>query len=335
MIRKLCLLGCVSCLIFVVGIGADIKQALAESSVIVGGSLVTQAPLHPSVASDSNLVPASLVQLSTQFTTVLWVELEPGLLHVLRRQKSTGHWRTILTRPVSIGKAGSGKQLEGDNKTPIGIYSVHDFIHDEKLMDLYGVGAFPLNYPNKWDRLLGRTGSGIWLHGLPKSVRTRPRLDSEGCVVIDNKTLEWMSAYIEPERTRIVLGSKMHWLKAENHQSHRQRLNSRLHDWLAAWSSLDMDGYLEFYHPEFNDGQKDLAEWASYKRQLNGVKSWAKVTAQDVNMFAYPGEGDLVAMEYLQRYNSSNYKHFGRKVLFWRRSINGQWQIVSEYSGQL
>tara|TARA_B100001093_G_scaffold6718_1_gene6704 strand:- start:395 stop:1372 length:978 start_codon:yes stop_codon:yes gene_type:complete len=324
-----------SCLICVVGIGADIKTVLGESSVIVSGSLATQAPLRGSVALDSNLVPASLLQLSTQFTTVLWVELEHGLLHVLRRQKSTGHWRTILTRPVSIGKAGSGKQLEGDNKTPIGIYSVHDFIGDEKLMDFYGLGAFPLNYPNKWDRLLGRTGSGIWLHGLPKSVRTRPRLDSEGCVVIDNKTLEWMSAYIEPERTRIVLGPKMRWLKVENNQRRRQQLNSRLHDWLAAWSNLDMDGYLEFYHPEFNDGQKDLAEWASYKRRLNRVKSWAKVTAQEVNMFAYPGEGDLVAMEYLQRYNSSNYEHFGRKVLFWRRGINGQWQIVSEHSGQL
>ena len=30
-----------------------------------------------------------------------------------------------------------------------------------------GDGAFPLNYPNEWDRRLNKTGSGIWLHGTP------------------------------------------------------------------------------------------------------------------------------------------------------------------------
>lgn len=322
-----------SCLIYVAGAGSYIKPTLAASTLAFDGP-VAIAPVASAV-THSNPVPASLLQVSSQFSYVLWVELERGLLHVLRRQQNSDRWRSVVSRPVSIGKAGSGKQLEGDNKTPIGIYSVHDFIGDDELVDFYGVGAFPLNYPNKWDRLLGRTGSGIWLHGLPKSVRTRPRLDSEGCVVLDNKTLDWMSAYIEPERTRVVLGSKMRWSSIEQNQLLRDQLNKRLHDWLDAWSKLDLDAYLDFYHPEFNNGQKDLAEWAHYKRRVNRSKTWINVSAQDVNFFVYPGEKELVVLEYLQRYNSSNFEHTGRKVLFWRRGINGQWQIVYEGSGPL
>jgi len=322
-----------SCLIYVSGTGLCIKQTLAASTSAGNADKDPIATANP--FADSKLVPASLLQVSARFSSVLWVELEAGRLHVLRRQKNSGRWQSVVSRPVSIGKAGSGKQLEGDNKTPIGIYSVHDFIGDDELMDFYGVGAFPLNYPNKWDRLLGRTGSGIWLHGLPKSVRTRPRLDSEGCVVIDNKTLDWMTAYIEPERTRVVLGPKMGWSSVEKNQLLRDQLNKRFHGWLDAWSKLDSDAYLDFYHPEFSNGNKDLAEWTYYKRRVNRSKTWINVSAQDVNFFVYPGEKELVVLEYLQRYNSSNFEHTGRKVLFWRRGINGQWQIVYEGSGPL
>ena len=330
MIRNLCFLGAISCLICVAGTGLYIKQTFAASADAGESPAVAANPF-----ADSKLVPASLLQVSERFSSVLWVELEEGLLHVLRRQQNSSYWQSVASRPVSIGKAGSGKQLEGDNKTPIGIYSVHDFIGDDELIDFYGVGAFPLNYPNKWDRLLGRTGSGIWLHGLPKSVRTRPRLDSEGCVVIDNKTLDWMTAYLEPERTRVVLGPKIRWSSIEQNQLLRDQLNQRLHDWLDAWSKLDTDAYLSFYHPEFSNGNKDLAAWAQYKRGVNRSKTWIDVSAREVNFFLYPGEQELVVLEYLQRYDSSNFEHTGRKVLFWQRGIDGHWQIVYEESGRL
>ncbi len=212
---------------------------------------------------------------------------------------------------------------------------MYEFIGDEKLIDFYGVGAFPLSYPNAWDRLLRRTGSGIWLHGLPKSVVNRPRLDSEGCVVIDNKTLEWMKRYIEPEHTRVVLGRKMRWASAAKNQLLRTSLNQRFKDWLRVWSALDTDAYLNFYHPDFTNGKKDFAQWARYKRAINRSKQWAKVSAQDVNFFMYPGESELLAMEYRQSYSSNNFRHTGYKVLFWRRGANDEWQIIYEGSGRL
>lgn len=66
---------------------------------------------------------------------------------------------------ISVGKGGGDKRREGDEKTPIVVYRVSSYLPGSSLPDMYGPGAFPIDYPNPWDRKLGRTGSGIWLHG--------------------------------------------------------------------------------------------------------------------------------------------------------------------------
>ncbi len=52
---------------------------------------------------------------------------------------------------ITIGLKGYGKQKRGDQKTPIGVYHVTRYIDGMELPDLYGEGAFPINYPNTWD----------------------------------------------------------------------------------------------------------------------------------------------------------------------------------------
>ena len=37
-----------------------------------------------------------------------------------------------------------------------------------ELTDFYGTGAYPISYPNEWDKRQGRNGHGIWLHGTPE-----------------------------------------------------------------------------------------------------------------------------------------------------------------------
>src|SRR3546814_8483534 len=49
-----------------------------------------------------------------------------------------------------------------------------------KLPDFYGDGAYPLNYPNEWDKHEGRKGYGIWLHGTPSTTYSRPPRASDG-----------------------------------------------------------------------------------------------------------------------------------------------------------
>ena len=74
---------------------------------------------------------------------------------------------------ITVGKNGVIKQSEGDKRTPIGVYFARQKLN-QPLPDLYGEGAYPLNYPNEWDRENNRRGSGIWLHGTPSNTYSRP-----------------------------------------------------------------------------------------------------------------------------------------------------------------
>src|SRR5690606_22345005 len=69
------------------------------------------------------MVPEGVWSLPPDTRYLLWVELSVGRLSVL---ENLGDGGLVLRRriPVSIGKRGIGKQEEGDQKTPVGIYQI-------------------------------------------------------------------------------------------------------------------------------------------------------------------------------------------------------------------
>jgi hypothetical protein len=85
------------------------------------------------------------------------VELVKGRLSVLESQPE-GCMAVRQVIPVSIGKNGFGKEVEGDRRTPVDVYRPTLFREDEQLIDFYGLGAYPLNYHNLYDRQRHRPG---------------------------------------------------------------------------------------------------------------------------------------------------------------------------------
>ena len=125
--------------------------------------------------------PASLLVMG-EHPYVVVADMPEGRLYLY--QNDRGRPRLLRDYYMSVGTAGYGKQVEGDNKTPIGVYAINRYIEGSALPDLYGKGAFPVNYPNRYDRYLKRTGYGIWLHGTPSDTYARPPWSSEGCFVL-------------------------------------------------------------------------------------------------------------------------------------------------------
>jgi len=105
---------------------------------------------------------------------------------------------------VSIGKNGFGKQYEGDKKTPVGVYFTGKKIR-ESLSDFYGEAAYPLSYPNEIDIKNKRNGSGIWLHGTPKTTYNRAPLASDGCIVLSNPDLMKLSSVLDNNKIPIII----------------------------------------------------------------------------------------------------------------------------------
>ena len=71
----------------------------------------------------------------------------------------------MKTIPAFTGKYDGDKVSAGDRRTPIGIYNLTQKL--STVDPFYGPMAFVTSYPNLYDRIRGKSGDGIWIHGLP------------------------------------------------------------------------------------------------------------------------------------------------------------------------
>lgn len=273
-------------------------------------------------------VPVGTLKLSESNQYLFWAEAKNGLLHLLERN-AKGGFNTLKSIKMSIGKEGYGKSTEGDKRTPIGVYRITSFLNKEQLTDFYGDGAYPLDYPNANDKLHARTGHGIWLHGLPQGVDSRPARDSDGCVVIDNPTLNALAPYITTGDTYMVIDEELQWQDVNTATREAEPIEDHFYRWLQAWKNIDNDIYLDYYAEDFNNLEKDKAAWESYKRRIHRHKKFIDVKISNLSVFDYPGEENLISVRYYQAYKSSNYRWNGWKEQLWK-NVDGDWKIVYE-----
>jgi len=157
--------------------------------------------------------PRAIVRLAPGQHYALVVDISENRLYVYRNEG--GEPRYVTDYYTTTGRDGALKSEEGDARTPVGVYNVVSNIDRRKLTDFYGTGAFPLSYPNEWDRMLGRQGHGIWLHGTPHDSYSRPPRASNGCVVLANKDLDSLGKIIEVGVTPVVIAEHIDWIPRE------------------------------------------------------------------------------------------------------------------------
>jgi murein L,D-transpeptidase YafK len=164
-------------------------------------------------------------------------------------------------------------------------------------------------------------------------VDSRPYLDSDGCIVIDNRSLEIIAGEIIPGQTSIVLSPQaLNWVSAESQQGKSAPLMEDLMGWKAAWEARDNNGYLAYYADDFSDLRRNRKEWASYKIRVNDGKRYIKVSISDVSMLEQPEDNALVRVRYYQNYESDDYRWKAWKEQLWREGKTG-WQIIYEVNG--
>ena len=272
-------------------------------------------------------VPRYLVQLQPDQRYALVVDTAKSTLYVF--ENHDGNARYLADYYISSGKNGIDKLREGDKKTPLGVYHVTSSMPREKLADLYGVGAFPINYPNEWDRREGRKGSGIWLHGTPSDTFSRPPQASDGCVVLTNRDLDAIRQRVQVGLTPVIISSGVEWVHPQAISGVRQELAAGLESWRRDWESLDTNRYLRHYSPAFTSGAQDYRSFALQKRQVNAGKEWIRVKVDRVSMLLYPGKQRLAVVTFDQDYTSNNLSNRMRKRQYWIKEGSG-WRIVHE-----
>jgi murein L,D-transpeptidase YafK len=200
--------------------------------------------------------------------------------------------RFVADYYITHGKLGAEKAREGDKRTPVGVYHVTANLPRQKLSDFYGSGAFPISYPNEWDRQQGRDGHGIWLHGTPSDTYSRPPRASDGCVVLTNRDLDALSSYMQIGLTPVIISNTIEWLSVDDWASERRSLNREIEAWRKDWESRDVDRYLAHYSKNFRNSEGGYEQWARQKRLVSASKNWVKVDLGKLSVFRSPGKQD-------------------------------------------
>ena len=282
---------------------------------------------------DPALLPRQILRLASDQKYALLADASRARLYLF--ENVDGEPRLKADFYMTIGKNGTDKRVEGDKRTPMGVYQITQQLPSRGLADLYGAGAFPLDYPNEWDRTRGRGGHGIWLHGVPSDTYSRPPRSSDGCVVVTNPDLKEISRWVRPGSTPVVLADRTDWIDREAWEKARDDLSRRLQTWQAAWQGREADRFLGHYDSDFLKGAGRA--WAESKRRNIVDKAWITLELEDVSLFLYPGAEDGKTMayaEFTQRYASDRFTSVSRKRLYWRLE-DGQWQIAMERTSEL
>jgi murein L,D-transpeptidase YafK len=273
-----------------------------------------------------DLLPAELIELRDDQRYVILVDTTRSRLFLY--ENAFPQPRLVTDFYISQGKQGAVKEREGDKRTPIGIYTITELLPKEKLTDFYGPIALPIDYPNAWDKRLGKTGYGIWLHGMPSTYVSRPPKASDGCVVLANQDLLALKKFVDIGNTQVLISERLDFVPLGVWQSHRKAALNMLEDWK---NDLEKGFEKGIYHYAINvkiDGQ-GLIEWQHEKQITN--KSFGKININDLTVMRYPSDQDMMLVSFKQEdelYGET------RKEQYWIKA-GSRWQIVQEDSYKL
>ena len=234
---------------------------------------------------------------------------------------------------VSIGKNGYGKRFEGDKKTPFGTYFLQKKIQ-RKLTDFYGGGAYPLNYPNNFDILNKFTGSGIWIHGTPKSTYSRAPEASDGCIVLSNKDLIEIKNVLNTPGTPVILSNlsiiNLGLRDEEAIKDDQKQLLNSIKEWKEAWKNTNYEAYINFYSHEARYNNLSYKKWSRLKSNVFKKSKNIKISINNISIYEYPSEDKQLRIVFFdQDYTSNLIANKAEKQQIWKFE-NGQWVIIYE-----
>jgi len=281
---------------------------------------------------DPAKVPRAVMQLRPDQKKVLVVDARRSRLYVYENRQGELQFQRDFY--ISQGKLGVNKEKEGDQKTPLGVYYITGRLAGSRLPDLYGVGALPISYPNEWDKLHGRDGSGIWLHGTPARNYSRPPLSSDGCVVLTNPDLRVVYSAIEVGKTPVVIANETDFVPRAQLAEERKQAHAMLEGWRTALEDPDPQRLRTQYSSRFRTEQGEaLDDWLARQRKLTEALVKPAMALRSLSLFRYPGRDEVVVATFTVDAVSGAKRVSNRKRQYWERE-GGAWKIVSESSWQ-
>ena len=258
-------------------------------------------------------------------------EKESKLLHLFKFQDD----RFVLVKsyPCIIGANGEDKKKEGDFATPKGSYFTLRYTPGSALPEIYGEGAFVLNYPNFLDRKDSKNGTGIWIHGhVPgKVIGTGDLVNTKGCIAISNDHVRELKGLLKPSGTPVAIVDTVAFVKEGSRKEALQEVRTFMDAWRQSWESANTAKYMSHYSKDFinSEGMRYEA-FRRHKERVNSSKKFIRVTMDQMAViFPQEREGQIAVVRFIQKYRSNNFESNSKK-LFYLKKERGGWTIFGE-----
>ena len=235
--------------------------------------------------------------------------------------------RLIADHYVSLGRLGVDKKEQGDQRTPLGAYFITSRLTNQQVAEFYGPGALTLNYPNEYDRRRGKTGGGIWLHGVPPANFARGPQTTDGCVVLANPDLLRLLREVSPRRTPVVIAPKIEWVARAQVEQERIAAHAMVEQWRIARSQGDARKLLSFYSPQFQSGTADLAQWSQMvDKELQATRG-RSAELKEMSILSWRDTGEVLIVTFGEVLSGQLTGPLKRQ--YWGKE-GGQWKIFFE-----
>ena len=306
----------------------DIPAALAQAGAGALGDLREESRKRVNAGKErprAGMVPSQFLQISQKTKYAIAVDASRSRLYLFENRQ-TG-LTLVADYYTSVGKAGVSKNIEGDQRTPVGVYYITSNLDPKTLTDFYGSGALPINYPNILDSKRGKTGRGIWLHGTPSNQFSRPPLASDGCLVMANPDLRHLIKTVEVGTTPVVIAPQLQWVDAHSTKRESQPFEDTLRAWTNAKIDGNLDRLLSFYAQDFNAYGKTRDQWAdNLKTELSKMQGHT-IELKDKSFLRWIDSADTMVVTFGEVVTG---KRTGlTKRQYWNRQ-GGQWKIFFE-----
>lgn len=297
---------------------------------LVGAGLVQAGVAAPPSEAGSRW-PAYVLELPATVSSVFVAET--GAARILRFDRRSAGIEAGYEAYMSIGENGTGKLRAWDRKTPLGIYFVVDQLDTSRLHEKYGAMAFPLDYPNTLDRLRGRTGDGIWVHGVADGNGRRPPRDTDGCLALPNDDLSALESSFVPNATPVIVTPSIAWRDDDERAALVRTIKDALRGWQQAQESGNVDGYLSSYSADFEYFGLARDEWAAYRRASIIKRPALSIGVDDLVLLADPVDDGLFLARFRHTVTTGTGTTVTTKRLYWKRQDDGSLRIVAEDNG--
>ena len=276
-------------------------------------------------------MPTSLIRIPESVSTIFIAETSTAQFH--RFDRSGDDIVRGGSYYMSIGRGGVGKERSGDKRTPLGVYFVTEQLDTSELHDKYGVTAFPLDYPNAWDKRADRDGDGIWVHGVDRQGGRRPVRDTDGCIALPNEDLLLLSPEFRDNVTPVLVTREVEWADDTRSTALRIELENRIGQWAQSKSGGDLHAYLSLYDDEFERWGMNKKEWSSFNVQTKSLLAVREITISDLLLLEYPEEQGVYLSRFRQQLVDKEQKIESTARLYWRRDSDGELKIIAEDEG--